>query len=170
MSNDGMTNFKASMNDLGSSSEGNLRPRPFVIRHSSFGFTLIEVCVAMAIGVLILGVATMSMSGMQAESQLKKMAARVETLARQSLLQAVMDQRTVQVDLNGGLGAEGRLQVKRIGDKNFRYPQRGEVWEFSPTGVCEPVEVRVSNEVGVIELGFDPLTGCAVRKSVIVKS
>lgn len=141
----------------------------FAVRHSS-GFTLIEVCVAMAIGLLILGVAVMGMSGVQSEAKLKKMAARVETQARESLLKAVMDQRPVQVDLNGGLGAEGKLQVKRLGERVFRNPQRGEVWEFSPTGVCEPVEVRVSNDVGVIELGFDPLTGCVVRKSVIVNS
>lgn len=134
------------------------------------GFTLIEVCVAMAIGLLILGVATMSMAGMQSEAELKKMASRVETMARDSLLRAVMQQRSVQLDLNGGLAAEGRLQVKRFGDTAFRNPQRGEVWEFSPTGVCEPVEVRVSNDVGVIELGFDPLTGCVVNRSVIVKS
>ncbi|MCW0219850.1 MAG: prepilin-type N-terminal cleavage/methylation domain-containing protein [Prosthecobacter sp.] len=152
------------MNERRSSLGGNLRAR-------SFGFTLVEVCVAMAIGLLILGVAVMGMSGVRSEAVLKKMAARIETEARESLLQAVMEQRTVQVNLNDSLGdSHGRLQVKRYGDAKFRNPTRGEVWEFSPTGVCEPVEVRVSNEVGVIELGFDPLTGCAVRKSVIVNS
>ncbi len=140
----------------------------FVIRHSAF--TLVEVCVAMAIGLLILGIASMGMAGVQGEAKLKKMAARVETLARESLLTAVMQQRPVRVDLNDSLADGGRLQVKRFGDKAFRNPVRGEVWEFSPTGVCEPVEVRVSNEAGEIELGFDPLTGCAVRKGVAVKS
>lgn len=169
-----MTKLKASVKRGGPLKRATSPQWPFVIRHSSFvsssGFTLIEVCVAMAIGLIILGVAVMGMSGVQSEAQLKKMAARVETTARESLLKAVMNQRAVQVDLNGGLAAEGKLQVKRYGDSVFRNPQRGEVWEFSPTGVCEPVEVRVSNDVGVIELGFDPLTGCAVRKSVIVKS
>ncbi|TDU64062.1 prepilin-type N-terminal cleavage/methylation domain-containing protein [Prosthecobacter fusiformis] len=141
---------------------------PRARRVCAVGFTLIEVCVAMAIGVLILGVATMSMAGVQGEARLKKMAAQVESLARVSLLKAVMDQRLVRVDLNGGLPADGRVQVRRVGEKSFRNPQRGEVWEFSPTGVCEPVEVRVSNEAGEIELGFDPLTGCAVRKEVRV--
>lgn len=141
--------------------------RPSVRRS---GFTLVEVCVAMAIAVLILGVATFSMAGLQGEVKLKRMAAQVESLARDSLLQAVMQQRAVTLDLNGGLGAEGRLQVRRAGDKSFRQPLRGELWEFSPTGICEPVEVRVSNEAGEIELGFDPLTGCASRKEVRVKS
>ncbi|SKB00698.1 prepilin-type N-terminal cleavage/methylation domain-containing protein [Prosthecobacter debontii] len=144
--------------------------RLLALQKRAAGFTLIEVCVAMAIGVLILGIAVISMAGMQAETQLKRMASRVETLARQSLQEAVMKQRLIQLDLNAGLGAEGRLQVKRVGDSRFRNPQRGEIWEFSPTGICEPVEVRVTNEAGVIELAFDPLTGCAVRKSIIVKS
>lgn len=134
------------------------------------GFTLVEVCVAMAIAVLILGVATFSMAGLQGEVKLKRMASQVESLARESLLQAVMNQRVVTLDLQGGLGTEGRLQVRRVGDKTFRQPVRGEVWEFSPTGICEPLDVRVSNEVGEIELGFDPLTGCAMRKEVRVKS
>lgn len=144
--------------------------RPIGFQKGLPGFTLIEVCVAMAIGVLILGIAVISMAGMQAETQLKRMASRVETLARQSLQEAVMKQRLIQLDLNAGLAAEGRVQVKRVGESAFRNPKRGEIWEFSPTGICEPVEVRVTNEAGVIELGFDPLTGCAVRKSVIVKS
>jgi prepilin-type N-terminal cleavage/methylation domain-containing protein len=134
------------------------------------GFTLIEVCVAMAIAVLILGIATLSMAGVQDEAQLKKMAARVERLARESLLQAVMKQRVVQISLADSFGAEGQLQIRRLGHKNFRQPHRGEVWEFNPSGVCEPVEIRITNDAGEIELEFDPLTGCTVKKEVRVRS
>ncbi|HEY1052883.1 MAG TPA: prepilin-type N-terminal cleavage/methylation domain-containing protein [Prosthecobacter sp.] len=148
------------------------RPGPNALRTASRrrGFTLIEVCVAMAIGVLILGVATLSMAGLQGEAQLKKMASRIETRARQSLLEAVMQQRTVRLDLEGGLDSGGSLLVRRAGDKSFRKPQRGEGWEFSPSGICEPLDLRVTGEAGEIELGFDPLTGCAVRKEVRVRS
>lgn len=139
-------------------------------RRAHAGFTLIEVCVAMAIAVLILGIATLSMAGVQGEAQLKKMAARVESLARESLLQAVMKQRVVQLSLADTLGAEGSLEIRRVGSKTFRPPHRGEVWEFNPSGVCEPVEIRITNSAGEIELGFDPLTGCAVKKEVRVRS
>jgi len=122
----------------------------------------------MALGVLIIGVAVIGISGLHDEARLKRAASRIETTARESLLSAITQQRVIEVDLAGGLGGEGRVQVRRTGDKTFRDPQRGEVWEFSPTGVCEPIEVRVMNPGGVIELGFDPLTGCARRKSVIV--
>ncbi len=142
-----------------------------VLGGSKSGFTLIEVCVAMAIAVVILGVATMALSGLQQEGALKRAAARIETQARQALLDAVTGQRSIEIALNAGaLGGEGRLQVRRYGETTFRDPKPGESWEFSSTGICEPIEVRLSSEAGVIELGFDPLTGCAKRKSVIVKA
>ncbi len=124
----------------------------------------------MAIGLLVIGVAVLSISGLQGEARLKRVAAQVETTARQSLMRAVFEQRLVEVGLDAGaLGASGHLQVRRVGEKQFREPRTGEVWEFSPTGVCEPLEVRVTSPEGAVELGFDPLTGCARRKSVIVK-
>ena len=61
------------------------------------------------------------------------------------------------------------LQVRRVGEKVFRKPRRDEAWEFSPTGICEPIEVRISSPAGQIEIGFDPLTACAKRKSIQVK-
>ncbi len=146
--------------------EAGNRSRRFVVQG---GFTLLEVCLAMAVLMLILGISVLGISGVQAEASLKKMASKAETLARDSLLQAVMEQRSVQVDL-GAFAVGGRLQVKRYGDTRFRDPKRGEVWEFSRTGVCEPLEVKVTNEVGTFELGFDPLTGCARRKSILVNS
>lgn len=123
----------------------------------------------MALCMMLLGISTLAINGLQDEAKLKRAASQMETTARQSLQQAVMDQRLIEVALDAGaFGGDGRLQVKRLGEKAFRNPSRGEVWEFSPTGVCEPLEIRLTSAGGVIELGFDPLTGCAVRKSVIV--
>jgi hypothetical protein len=61
------------------------------------------------------------------------------------------------------------LQVRRVGENTFRAPKRGETWEFSPTGICEPIEVRMSGPAGVIELAFDPLTACAKHKSIQIR-
>jgi hypothetical protein len=72
--------------------------------------------------------------------------------------------------LDGGLGLGGNVEIKRHGETKFRYAKQGEFWEFSPTGVCEPIELRITNEYGVIELGFDPLTGCARKRNLMVKS
>ena len=136
---------------------------------SRAGFTLIEVCIAMTIAMLILGVSVLGISGVQDEQKLRESAAMIESTARDSLLKAVAEHRPVQLDIAGGiLGADGRVEVRRYGERSFRKPDSGEVWEFSPTGVCEPLELRVSNQTGVIEMGFDPLTGCARRKSITV--
>lgn len=133
-------------------------------------FTLLEVCLAMAVAVLLVGVATLNISGLRQEVGLKRAASRVEALARQSLLRAVTDQKRVIVPLDASAleAAATALWVRRAGEKEFRKPRTGEIWEFSPTGVLEPVEVRLACPEGMIELAFDPLTGCARRRSVVV--
>ncbi|MDB6140815.1 MAG: Prepilin-type N-terminal cleavage/methylation protein [Verrucomicrobiaceae bacterium] len=148
-----------------------MKTRRRVLQKSLPGFTLIEVCIAMTIAMLILGVAVLGISGVQDEQKLRESASQIESTARDSLLKAVAEHRPVQVDIAGGIqGAEGRVEVRRYGEKSFRKPDSGEFWEFSPTGVCEPIELRVTNGSGIIEMGFDPLTGCARRKSITVNS
>ena len=137
-------------------------------------FTLIEVIMAMTIILLVIGVAVLSISGVRDEDKLRRAASMIETTARQNLLQALNSQQTVRMELSAGaFGASdefnGMLQVRRVGEKVFRKPRRGEAWEFSPTGICEPIEVRISGPAGQIEIGFDPLTACAKRKSIQVK-
>ncbi|MBB5033247.1 pilus assembly FimT family protein [Prosthecobacter vanneervenii] len=137
------------------------------------GFTLLEIIVAMALTLLIIGIAAVSISGVRAEDQLRRAAAVIETTARQNLMQALNSQQTVRMDLtSGAFGAGdefgGMLLVRRYGESAFRKPRRGEAWEFSPTGICEPIEVRISGPAGQIEIGFDPLTACARRKSIQV--
>ncbi len=146
----------------------------FRSRHPASAFTLIELILAMTITILVIGVATLSISGVREEDRLRRAAAIIETSARQNLLQALNTQQTVRFALTNGsfnMGDEfgGMLQIKRVGENAFRAPKRGEVWEFSPTGICEPIEVRVTGPAGAIELAFDPLTACARRKSVQIK-
>ena len=129
---------------------------------------------AMTIILLVIGVAVLSISGVRDEDKLRRAASVIETTARQNLLQALNSQQTVRMELSAGaFGASdefnGMLQVRRVGEKVFRKPRRGEAWEFSPTGICEPIEVRISGPAGHIEIGFDPLTACAKRKSIQVK-
>ena len=151
------------------------RHSSFAIRHSrAAGFTLLEIIVAMSLTLLIIGIAVVSISGVRAEDTLRRAAAIIETTARQNLLRALDRQQTVRMELSAGaFGAgeefSGMLQVRRVGEGEFRKPKRGEFWEFSPTGICEPIEVRLSGSAGQIEIAFDPLTACAKRKSIQVK-
>lgn len=140
----------------------------------SAGFTLLEIIVAMSLTLLIIGIASVSISGVRAEDKLRRAAAMIETTARQNMLQALNRQQTVRMELTAGAFGtsdefSGMLQVRRVGEKVFRKPSRGEAWEFSPSGICEPIEVRISGPAGLIEIGFDPLTACAKRKSIQVK-
>lgn len=139
------------------------------IPHSAF--TLVEVCLALGLCMLLLGVGALSITGMQDQARLKKSAGEIEAAARRALQEAVSTRRPVILALDGSLGGEGgRVQIRRVGEKTFRSARGGEVWEFSPTGICEPVEIRVTSPAGVIELAFDPLTACAVRKDISVNS
>jgi hypothetical protein len=95
----------------------------------------------------------------------------IETSARDNLLQAVKTQQLVTMPLTAGsfgTGSDfnGMLKIRRAGERGFREPKRGETWEFSPTGICEPIEVRLSGPGGTVELAFDALTACAKRKSL----
>jgi hypothetical protein len=120
---------------------------------------------------LLLGIATLSFTGLQDEARLKRAASDMESMARQTLQKAVMEQRLIALSLDASLGGDGgQVQVKRVGEKVFRKADKGEIWEFSPTGICEPIEVRITHSEGIIEMAFDPLTACAVRKNVIVNS
>jgi prepilin-type N-terminal cleavage/methylation domain-containing protein len=132
-------------------------------------FTLLEVIVAMSIGLIVLGVSVLSISGVQDENRLRRQATDIEETVREALFEAVSTQRPVRLALDGGLGGDGAVQVRRFGERKFREARRGEFWEFSPTGICEPIEVRVESSLGEIELAFDPLTGMAKRRGIIVK-
>jgi type II secretory pathway pseudopilin PulG len=140
-------------------------------RTKSSGFTILEVCIAMTIGLLLVGVATLGVTGIKQESDLKNQAADIENSVRTALLDAISKHYPVQIALDGGFtGAKGQVEIKRHGETKYRPAKRGEFWEFSPTGVCEPIDIRVTSVQGVIELSFDPLTGCARKKNIIVRT
>ena len=123
----------------------------------------------MSIGLIVLGVSVLSISGVQDENRLRRQATDIEETVREALFEAVSTQRPVRLALDGGLGGDGVVQVRRFGERKFREARRGEFWEFSPMGICEPIEVRVESALGEIELAFDPLTGMAKRRGIIVK-
>jgi type II secretory pathway pseudopilin PulG len=148
-----------------------MRTTPAATHSQRSGFTILEVCIAMTIGLLLIGVATLGITGVQNEARLKSAAADMESTVRSALLDAISKHQSIQLALDGfASGGDGTVEVKRYGESKFRAAKAGEFWEFSPTGVCEPIEIRVTSEGGVIELGFDPLTGCARKRNITVNS
>lgn len=146
----------------------------FAIRASALprsGFTLLELLVVLSIITLLFGVSIISIDGIKDEDSLRRAVAMIETSARENLLTAVKDQRLVRMPLAAasfGSASDfgGKLEIRRVGERVFREPKRGEIWEFSPTGICEPIEVRLSGPGGRVELAFDALTACAKRKTL----
>ena len=133
------------------------------------GFTLLEILVTLGIISFILGISIISISGVQEEDRLRRAVSVMETTARANLLQAVKSQQLVRMPLSAGaFGAGGdfggKLEIRRVGEREFRSPRKNEIWEFNPTGICEPIEVRISGSGGTVELAFDALTACAKRK------
>jgi prepilin-type N-terminal cleavage/methylation domain-containing protein len=63
------------------------------------GFTLLEICIAMAIGSLLIGVAVMGISSVNDENALQRQASRIELTARESMIKAVMDQHPIRVEI-----------------------------------------------------------------------
>jgi type II secretory pathway pseudopilin PulG len=141
------------------------------LRHGSAkAFTILEVCIAMTIGLLLIGVATLAISSVQAEARLKDAAAEIEGTVREALLDAIATHTSVQLELGGTFGGSGQVEIIRHGETKYRKAKDGEYWEFSPTGVCEPIQLRITSEEGIIELGFDPLTACARKRNITVNS
>lgn len=139
------------------------------IRHSA-GFTLLEMLAVLGLITLVLGISVVSISGIQDEDRLRRAASQIETTARESLLNALRTQELVILPLTagslGGMEFGAKMEIRRVGEKAFRAPKRGEQWEFSPTGICEPIEVRLSGPGGEVEMAFDALTACAKRKTL----
>jgi hypothetical protein len=65
------------------------------------------------------------------------------------------------------LGEGMTIQMRRWIETEFSEP-KGQEWVFSPSGICEPVTIRFSNEKGYIEMDFNPLTAKVQDERMII--
>lgn len=59
------------------------------------------------------------------------------------------------------------LMVRRWGEKFFRAPE-GDVWIFEPSGICEPLAIKLLHPEGSMEMLFNPLTAKIQEQSLII--
>jgi type II secretory pathway pseudopilin PulG len=59
------------------------------------------------------------------------------------------------------------LEVRRWGEKYFRKPE-GDAWVFEPSGICEPIGIKLIHEKGFIEMEFNPLTAKIQDQSLVI--
>jgi type II secretory pathway pseudopilin PulG len=138
------------------------------------GYTLLEIALVVTIIVLLVGAVVPLSSGFVREQRLRESVRGLLVLAKTarteamttgraaevvfgkggfSLLRAGEEEPSESVQLPGGT----RYQLLPFGaDKPLR--PDGQRWIFQPTGLCEPLTVRIMEDEAWIEVRFDPLT------------
>ncbi len=143
------------------------------------GFTLLEICLALAIGLMIIALAVPSIAGLLAEQRLKKSferfdqmvgTARVRSVTGQQSHVLVWDKKGISLLLNERAteGAEETTEERLTFAKGESYEIRrpaalakdapGE-WTFWRNGLCEPAVITYQGSAGSWVVNYDALTG-----------
>jgi len=147
------------------------------------GFTLLEICLALAMVVFLLGIAVPQITSWLTEERLRDPARDVELLARTARLRAIDTQKSWAVvihpdslslalqpgeapeddgspnagDLSRAIPSEVSVETQAWGETSFSSPAEVR-WVFHPDGLCTPLTVRFTRGESRIALRFDPLT------------
>jgi len=168
-------------------------PRPSLRSSFQSGFTLLELTIVLFIMLLFLGAAAMSFSGISEEEKLRKPAAELQKMARQAVQRAGMYEETEAIvfEKNGfgirfredpqvtkaprvwfthvELGQGITLRVKRWGQRDWK-SAAGQRWVMQPSGLCEPIMVRLETERSFLEMQFNPITGGVADERMTIAS
>ena len=149
------------------------------------GFTLLEMVMVLFIMALFVGVASFSFQGSDDEEALRKPASELQRLARDAVRRAGMYEQTQTIEFQKtGFAmrfAKDPADVKKgeenqIWLKQVKVPDKmklsilrwgstkwqaapGQRWVMLPSGLCEPISVRMELGRSYIEMRFNPLTG-----------
>jgi hypothetical protein len=160
-------------------------------RHNDHGsvaapaaFTLLELCIAIMIGVMIILAAVPSITGLLAEQRAKKLFTQFDDLARKAATKAVEERRAYALvwDDSGvvmrPLAPADRQEAGGTDRVDFGKKQAPElflpaalvkdpprVWTFWPTATCEPATIICHIENAPWTAKYDPLTEQAVFTS-----
>jgi type II secretory pathway pseudopilin PulG len=141
------------------------------------GFTLIEICLAIAIGLLIVTMTVPSVTGLFAEQKLKRSFDEFDTFVRTAQLKSVTERRDyVMLFEEGGVSLEPADPTEEdaaADPERFALPEGADItldrpvaleknppmeWPFWKSGTCEPVVVSYRGEAGIWVAKYDPLT------------
>jgi len=56
-----------------------------------------------------------------------------------------------------------KMEIQRLNSRDWLKPDR-EIWEFTASGLCEPIAVRFTKGESYVVLRFNPLTGLAEQR------
>lgn len=149
------------------------------------GYTLLEIALVVAIIVLLVGAAVPLATGFVREQRLRDTVRELLVLAKTARADAVTTGRATEVvflkngfALKRGTDDEEAGESVRLGrGMSYRlFPfgsekplkPDGQRWIFQPTGLCEPLAVRIIEGEGWIEVRFDPLTAGIADESYYI--
>ncbi len=136
-------------------------------------FTLLEICLALMIGMLLLLLAVPSVAGLLAEQRLHESFTRFEQLANTARAQSVKEQqpyrlvwgkdRIVLESFKHAKDDQGEVDVLPLAEDEHYVLSRvaalinpaPEEWTFWPDGTCEPVVVDYKGTSGHWQVRFD---------------
>jgi type II secretory pathway pseudopilin PulG len=138
------------------------------------GYTLLEIALVVTIIVLLVGAVVPLSSGFVREQRLREAVRELLVLAKTARTEAMTTGRAAEVVFakNGfalvrsgddepsetvRLARGTTYQLLPLGEDKARRPD-GQRWIFQPTGLCEPLTVRIAEGEAWIEVRFDPLT------------
>ena len=165
---------------------------PFPRRSPRHGFTLLELCIVMALAVLLMAVAIPSLSGQLARKRLQDSFDRFDSLVGEARRHSVTEGKPyVLVWRKGGvfiypgdLSDEDRRKGGPTASVDFSRAADGECsivrgasltakpapeWTFWPTGNCEPVLVRYEGPAGTWEAAYSGLSGQGTFNSFLAR-
>lgn len=144
---------------------------------SRLAFTLLEICLAIAIGMLLLGLAVPSVIGLFAEQKLRASFESFDEFARQAQLMSIKERRAfVLIWEKDGIVIEPDQPVAEDGAKDWPRFNIGEEesivierpaalekrpameWMFWRSGTCEPVIATYQGPAGRWVVSYDGLT------------
>ncbi|MFZ4483570.1 MAG: pilus assembly FimT family protein [Chthoniobacterales bacterium] len=165
-----------------------MMPRPAVspgtARRHPAAYTLLEIALVVAIIVLLVGATVPLVSGFTREQRLREVARELLVLAKTARTDAMTTGRVAEV-----VFGRKALFLRRGGEEKptekFKLPRGMEyalrplgaekllrpddqAWIFRPSGLCQPLAVRVTEGEAWLEVEFDPLTASLSGESYFI--
>lgn len=153
-------------------------------RRGARGYTLLEIALVVAIIVLIIGAAVPVTSGFTREQRLRDVVRDLLVYAKTARAEAMTTGRAAEV-----IFAKEGFALRRAGEdepsesrklpRGMRYVIEpygakkavrpdGQRWIFQPTGLCEPLTVRVEADEAWMQVTFDALTAGIADESFYI--
>lgn len=167
------------------------------LRRPASGFTLLEMMVVLFIMILLLGIAIFSFTGVQEREVIVKPAAELKRMAREAVGRAGLfeEPQMIVFEKDGfamryrgdasatATGADPRsawtrrvqvpenmvIKIRRWGTNQWQ-PATGQRWMVLPSGLCEPIGVRMELGRSFVEMQFNPLTGGVAEEVLNIAS